>query len=71
MTLAGPAKSQELQRELLLAVEKRFNETLVELQHLQRQYDGETSHGRRKGAQRKWVEKAAELLGSEQPYELR
>ena len=35
------------------------------------QYDGETSHGRRNGAQRKWVEKAAELLGSEQPYELR
>ena len=71
MTLEGPAKSQELQRKLLLAVEQRFNETLVELQRLQRQYDGETSHGRRAGAQRKWVEKAAELLESEQPYELR
>ena len=71
MTLEGPAQSQELQQKILLAVQQRFNETLVELQRLQMQYDGETSHGRRASAQRKWVEKAAELLESEQPYELK
>jgi hypothetical protein len=71
MTLEGPAASQELQRNLLLAAQNRFSETLVELQRLQAQYDGETSHGRRAGAQRKWAEKAAELLESEPPYELK
>jgi hypothetical protein len=71
MTLEGPAASQELQRDLLLAVQNRFSETLIELQHLQAQYDGETSHGRKAGAQREWAEKAAELLGSEPPYELK
>jgi hypothetical protein len=71
MTVEGPVQSQELQQKILLAVQERFNETLVELQRLQGQYDGETSHGRRAGAQRKWAEKAAELLESEQPYELK
>jgi hypothetical protein len=71
MTLEGPAPSPDLQRDLLLAVQKRYNETLVDLERLQEQYDGETSHGRRSGAQKKWAEKAVSLLESEQPYELR
>lgn len=71
LTLEGPERSQELQRDFLLAVERKFNETLGELERLQDQYDGETSHGRRSAAQRNWVRKAASLLESEQPYDLR
>jgi hypothetical protein len=71
ITVEGSAPSEELQRDLLLAVQKRYNETLVDLGRLQQQYDGETSHGRRGGAQKKWAEKAASLLASEEPYELR
>jgi hypothetical protein len=71
MTLEGPAPSQELQRDFLLAVEKRYNETLSDLQRLQGQYDGETSHGRRASAQREWEKQAIDLLESEKPYELR
>jgi hypothetical protein len=71
MTLEGPAPSPELQRDFLLAAEKRYGETLIDLERLQDQYDGETSHGRRRGEQRKWEKKAVELLESEKPYELR
>jgi hypothetical protein len=71
MKVEGAAPSEDLQRDLLLAVQQRYNETLTDLQLLQRQYDGETSHGRRSGAQKKWAEKAANLLASEEPYELR
>jgi hypothetical protein len=71
MTIAGPAASPELQRDLLIAVDKRYQETMIDLQRLQEQYDGETSHGRRASAQKKWAEKAASLLESEKPYELR
>jgi hypothetical protein len=71
MRVEGAARSEDLQRELLVGVQKRYNETLADLERLQQQYDGETSHGRRSGEQRKWGEKAASLLASEKPYELR
>ena len=71
MTVEGAAPSPELQRDLLLATEKRYDETLTDLLRLQQQYDGETSHGRRSGAQKDWAEKAASLLESEAAYELR
>jgi hypothetical protein len=71
MTVGGPSPSETLQRDLLLAVEKRYNETLADLERLQQQYDAETSHGRRSGAQKDWVTKAASMLASEAPYELR
>jgi hypothetical protein len=71
LTVEGPAASLELQRDLLLEVQKRYNEMLVALFRLQQQYDGETSNGRKKSAQGKWARKAEELLASEQPYELR
>jgi hypothetical protein len=71
MTVEGPSASETLQRDLLLAIERRYNETLADLQRLQQQYDGETSNGRRTGAQKKWAEKAASMLASEEPYELR
>jgi hypothetical protein len=71
LTVEGPTLSEELQRKLLLAVEERYNQTLTDLERLQQQYDGETSHGRRAGAQRKWARQAASLLASEKPYELK
>jgi hypothetical protein len=71
LTVEGPERSQPLEQELLQAVEGRYQQTVVELQHLQEQYDGETSHGQKSGAQKKWVEQAAKLLASEPPYELK
>jgi hypothetical protein len=44
---------------------------MADLQRLQSQYDGETVHGTRAGAQKKWAGRTAKLLASEQPYELR
>jgi hypothetical protein len=71
LTVEGPTATEELQRKLLLEVEKRYNETQAEYLRLQRQYDSETGNGTRDGAQKKWAKKAAELLASEEPYELR
>lgn len=67
----GEAASQELQRRLLLEVERLYSSTMAELQRLQDQYDGETVHGTRLGAQKRWAQRAAKLLESEPPYELR
>ena len=71
LTVEGATRSEQLERDLLLAVQERYNQTLSDLERLQQEYDGETSHGRRGGAQRKWGEKAASLLASEKPYELK
>jgi hypothetical protein len=71
LSIDGESRSEALQRELLLEVERRYGEALAALQKLQAQYDAETSHGRRAGAQRKWRQKATDLLASEKPYELR
>ena len=71
LTVEGPTATEELQRNLLIAVEKRYNATLADYQTLQLQYDGETGHGTRTGAQKRWARKAEELLASEKPYELR
>jgi hypothetical protein len=71
LEIRGEAPSESLQRALLLDVERRFQATLSELQQLQGQYDGETAHGTRAGAQKKWSDRVASLLASEAPYELR
>jgi hypothetical protein len=71
LELEGEARSEALQRSFLLEVERRYGTTLAELQRLQGQYDGETGHGTRTSAQKKWSGRAADLLASEAPYELR
>jgi hypothetical protein len=71
LTVEGPTATEELQRDLLIAVEKLHNETQTDYMALQQQYDGETGNGTRDGAQKKWAKKAADLLASEEPYELK
>jgi hypothetical protein len=71
LAVAGEERSEELQRRLLLEVQNRFSQTLVELERLQAQYDTQTGNGSRLRAQRKWSRKAADLLASEPAYELR
>ena len=71
LAVEGPTATEELQRNLLIAVEKLHNETQSDYMALQQQYDGETSNGTRDGAQKKWAKKAAEMLASEEPYELK
>jgi hypothetical protein len=71
LTVEGPTATEELQRNLLVAVEKLNNETQTEYLRLQRQYDGETANGTKASAQKKWARQAAELLASEEPYELK
>ena len=71
LTVEGPTATEELQRNFLIAVEKLNNETQTEYLRLQQQYDGETGNGTRDGAQKKWAKKAAEMLASEEPYELK
>jgi hypothetical protein len=71
MTLEAPTRSPELQRDLMLAVERRHQETLQDLERLHDQFDDATHRKRGSGALRQWEEKAAELLASEKPYELK
>jgi len=71
LTVEGDTPSQELHRRLLLEVERLYGATLAELERVQAQYDGETGHGTRAGAQKRWQRRAAALLESEAPYELR
>ena len=71
LTVEGPSANEELQRNFLIAVEKLYNEAVAEQQKIQVQYETETSHGTRAGEQKRWAKKAAELLASEEPYELK
>lgn len=52
------AAAEDLQRK----VDQRFSAALEELDRLQSSYDGETRHGGRKNAQRKWWKEIPEML---------
>ena len=69
--VSGSGASPALRGQLLEAVAKIYDRTIQDLFRMQRQYDGETTHGTRRGKQKKWSARVAELLAGEQPYELR
>ena len=62
---------EALQGSFLVSAEQRFAATLDDLDRMQMEVSIDTKHGKDAGAQRKWARKAAELLASEKPYELR
>jgi hypothetical protein len=71
LEVRGESADETLQRRLLIEVERLYGAAMTELQRLQAQYDGETGNGTRGGVQKKWARRAASLLASEPPYELR
>jgi hypothetical protein len=71
LEVRGDTRSEALQRDFLLEIERRYGEALADLERLQAEYDGETANGRRPGAQKNWARRAESLLASEPPYDLR
>ena len=70
LAVEGEHSDEKLQRRFLIEAEGLYGKAMAELEALNARYDGETGHGTRAGAQKKWERRAATLLASEPPNEL-
>jgi hypothetical protein len=66
----APERSQSLYAGVLRAAQEAWQRTLESLSETQHRYDGETGHGLRKKAQKKWAREVAEMLAAEEAYPL-